>query len=74
MADRRRIGHEIAAADHKGGKRGYPSTLIATARELERELGKRRKLRRELRTAEKRIRQLRKELKALAGAEQGDEL
>lgn len=74
MRDRRRIGQEIAAADHAGGKRAFPALLVEVARRLERSLGKRRKLRRELRALEVEIKIHRRELKAMAGVEERDDL
>jgi len=72
-----RIAREVAEASRAAtGKhpRGYPSTLVAEARDLERNIARRRKLRRELRALDLTIRHNRKMLKALAGAEQGEEL
>ena len=72
MKRARRIAHEVAEATRatvQGSKPRDPRELVATARELERLLAKRRKVRKELRHLEGLIRHSRKFLKALAGME-----
>lgn len=76
MAKHLSLAQEIGEASRKhiqGKRRGYPNELVATARKLERLLAERRKKRRELRRVDEDIRHERKMLKALAGAEIGDE-
>lgn len=77
MKRHKRIADEAAEASRaKTGKRtrAYPATLIAEARELERNMAKRRRLRRQLREVEANIRHGKKMLKALAGAESQEEV
>jgi hypothetical protein len=71
---RQEIGEASRKDAGKQTRRGYSNELVATARKLEKLLAKRRKQRRELRRLEEDIRHERKMLKALAGAEMGEEL
>lgn len=67
------IGREVAEASRaKTGKqrRGYPSALIATAKQIERLQAKRRTLRKALRHVEADIKHEKKMLRAMAGAEE----
>lgn len=76
MKRARRIAHEVGEAYRatvQGRKPRDPRELVATARNLERLLARRRKLRRELRLLDGQVKHERKMLKALAGVEFPDD-